>query len=253
MSATTRATASPVPAAAVIPATRVSAIGPALEAQISGIISANAPSQVGVALIDMADGIVHQYGVREKFVAASTGKVLAAAAYYHLAESGLLSLAAPMGGAAAEIQLRRMIQQSDNQSWSLILGAIGHQGIQDYAASIGITYDRTTNTLSAAETAQLLALLFSGRLLGDANTAQLLSYMQYTNYEWLIPAALPDGINVFHKYGLLGGNLHDAAILVQGTRAYVLVVYTLGQDPAGMPGGTGIIHQVTQTVAAALF
>lgn len=207
---------------------------------------------MGVALIDMADGIVHQYGVREKFVAASTGKVLAAAAYYHLAESGVVSLAAPMGGSTAEVQLRWMIQQSDNQSWSLILGAIGYQGIQDYAASIGIAYDRTSNTLTPAETAQILALLFSGRLLSAVNTARLLSYMQYTNYEWLIPAALPAGIDVFHKYGLLGGNLHDAAILVQGTRAYVLVVYTLGQDVAGM-AGAGIIHQVTQTVATALF
>ncbi|KRE53506.1 serine hydrolase [Arthrobacter sp. Soil736] len=226
---------------------------PVLEAQVSGIIRANAPSQVGVALIDMADGIVHEYGVREKFVAASTGKVLAAATYYHLAESGLVSLAAPMGGSTAEVHLRRMIQQSDNQSWGLILGAIGYQGIQDYAASIGITYDRVLNTLTAAETARILALLFGGRLLSGANTAQLLSYMQYTNYESLIPAAVPAGINVFHKYGLLDGNLHDAAILVQDTRAYVLVVYTLGHDAAGMPGGAGIIHQVTQAVAAKLF
>ena len=57
--------------------------------------------------------------------------------------------------------------------------------------------------------------------------------MQNTNFETLIPAAVPPGVGVFHKYGLLFGNLHDASILVQGDRAFVFVVYTLGRDYLG--------------------
>jgi beta-lactamase class A len=199
------------------------------------------------------DGVVHEYGDTTKFVAASTAKILAAAAYYHLVETGKASLATRMGSSTAGVQIRQMVQQSNNDSWALILRAVGHKGLTAYAASLGISYDRTVNLLSPAETAKTLSLLYSGQLLNPENTRQLLSYMQKTNYETLIPAAVPPGIEVFHKYGLLSGNLHDASILVQGGNAYVFVVYTLGQNGSDMPARTRIIHQLTQTVADGLF
>ncbi|WP_461190224.1 serine hydrolase [Arthrobacter sp. Z4-13] len=224
-----------------------------LEGQINGIIGANTQYQLGVALIDTADGAVYQYGVRDKFVAASTGKILAAAAYYHLAEIGELSLTAPLGQGTAEFQIQQMIKQSNNDSWALIVQAIGYQRIHDYAASIGIAYDRTYNTLSPAETARILALLYNGKLISGTHAAQLLSYMQHTNYETLIPAAVPPGITVFHKYGLLNGNLHDASILVQNGHAYVFVVYTLGAGLGDIPARTEVIHQLTHAVVSGLF
>ena len=227
------------------------AIGPALDAEINAVIAANSGYQVGVALIDVADGEVHEYGVKTKFVAASTGKILAAAAYYHLVETGKASLGTPMGASTAGQQIRQMVQQSNNDSWALILAAVGHKGLISYAASMGIPYDRTVNSLTPAEMATILSELYSGRLLNSANTAQLLSYMQQTNYESLIPAAAPAGVSVFHKYGLLNGNLHDASILVQGDRAYVFVVYTLGRD--GETARARVFQELTSAVAAGLF
>lgn len=227
--------------------------GATLDEQLNAIIAANSRYQVGVALVDMSDGVVRQYGVQEKFVAASTGKILAAAAYYHLAEAGVVSLAAPMDGHTAAFQIRQMIQQSNNTSWTLILKAVGYQGIHDYAASLEIPYDRTFNTLSPAETARILTLLYTGRLLSAAHTAELLSYMQNTNYETLIPAAVPPEVTVFHKYGLLNGNLHDASILVQGQRAYAFVVYSLGTGVAANPVQAMIIRQLTRAVVNQLF
>jgi beta-lactamase class A len=199
------------------------------------------------------DGVVHEYGDNTKFVAASTAKILAASAYYHLVETGKASLTTRMGSSTAAVQIRQMVQQSNNDSWALILRAVGHQGLTAYAASLGISYDRTVNLLTPAETATTLSLLYSGQLLNPENTAQLLSYMKQTNYETLIPAAVPAGIEVFHKYGLLSGNLHDASVLVQGDRAYVFVVYTLGKNGSDMPARTSIIHQLTQAVAEGLF
>ena len=228
-------------------------IGPALDAEINAVIQANSAYRVGVALIDMSDGEVHEYGAKTKFVAASTGKILAAEAYYHLVETGKASLTARMGASTAGQQIRQMVQQSNNDSWALILAAVGHKGLTDYAASLGIPYDRTVNGLTPAEMAKTLSELYSGRLLNAGNTAQLLSYMQNTNYEVLIPAAAPPGVNVFHKYGLLNGNLHDASILVQGERAFVFVVYTLGRDMSDMAARTRVIQQLTGTVAAGLF
>jgi beta-lactamase class A len=229
----------------------------ALDAKIQAIIDANSQYQIGVALVDVSSGAdpadVHEYGVREQFVAASTAKVLAAAAYYHLVETGAASLDDPLGDYTAGFQLREMIQQSDNDSWSLIMDAEGHEELTEYAASLGVTYDPETNTLTPAEMASILSGVYSGTLLNAEDTAQLLSYMQDTNYETLIPAAVPDGITVFHKYGLLDDELHDAGILTKDGAAYALVIYTKGQSLSDVPERTEVIHQLTQAVTGALF
>ncbi|SKB53385.1 Beta-lactamase class A [Arthrobacter sp. 49Tsu3.1M3] len=229
----------------------------ALDARIKAILDANSQYEIGVALVDLSQAPgaadVHEYGVREEFVAASTAKVLAAAAYYHLVETGAASIDDPLGSYTAGFQLREMIQQSDNDSWSLIMDAVGHEQLTEYAASLGVSYDPATNTLTPAEMATILAGVYSGTLLTAGHTAQLLSYMQDTNYETLIPAAVPEGITVFHKYGLLDDELHDAAVLAQGNTAYALVIYTRGQDLSDVPERTEVIHELTQAVAGALF
>jgi len=257
-SAATTAEAGASPSASLnqaVPAS--SAVDAALDARIQAILAANSQYQIGVALVGLSQGAgtadVHEYGVREKFVAASTAKVLAAAAYYHLVETGAASLDDPLGSYTAGFQLREMIQQSDNDSWSLIMDAVGHEELTEYAASLGVNYDPETNTLTPAEMATIVSRLYSGTLLNADHTAELLSYMQDTNYETLIPAAVPDGITVFHKYGLLGGELHDAGILARDGTAYALVIYTKGQDLSDVPERTEVIHQLTQAVADALF
>ena len=241
------------PAEAPAAVAAVPAIGPELDAQISSIIQANSAYALGVSLIDLSDGVVHGYGVQEKFVAASTAKILAASAYYHLVETGRASLTTPLGASTAGAQIRQMVQQSNNDSWALILRAVGQRGITDYAASIGITYDRTVNLLTPTEMARTLQLLYTGQLLNPAHTAQLLSYMQNTNFETLIPPAVPPGVGVYHKYGLLFGNLHDASVLVKDGRAFAFVVYTRGKNYSDMGPRTQIIQQLTRTVTAALF
>jgi len=230
----------------------------ALDSKINAILKANSQYQIGVALMNVSTGAgsakdVHEYGVRDAFVAASTAKVLAAAAYYHLVETGAATLDDPLGAYTSGFQLREMIQQSDNDSWSLIMNAVGHAELTDYAASIGVDYDPEANTLTPAQMATILDGVYSGTLLNAEDTAQLLSYMQDTNYETLIPAAVPEGITVFHKYGLLGPELHDVGILAQDGTAYALVIYTKGEGLSDDPERTEVIHQITQTVAGALF
>lgn len=245
--------------AALPAATPAAATGhPALDAQIDAIIHGHPEYQIGVALLDLSDGAtasqeVNGYGVEEAFVAASTAKVLAAGAYYHLVETGQASLDNPLGAYPAESQLQAMIQQSNNDSWSLIMDAVGHAELTDYAAALGVDYAPTSNTLTAADMARILGALYSGTLLEPGNTAQLLAYMQDTNYETLIPAAVPATITVFHKYGLLGRELHDAAILAHGGRACALVIYTKGDDLSSVPERTEIIRQVTRAVTEAVF
>lgn len=260
--ATASDTQTVAPAATLPPATPAGgAIDAELDAEINAIIDANPEYQFGVALLDLSDGAdaagssqeVHEYGVEEAFVAASTAKVLAAEAYYHLVETGEASLDDPVGSYSAEFQLQAMMQQSDNDAWSLIMDAVGYAELTDYAASMGADYAPTSNTLTPAEMARILGGLYNETLLEPGNTSQLLGYMQDTNYETLIPAAVPAGITVFHKYGLLGGELHDAGILAKDGRAFALVIYTKGDDLSSVPERTEVIHQVTAAVADALF
>jgi beta-lactamase class A len=239
--------------AARAPAALATDVTPALEADINSIIKANGEYQIGVALIDLADGSSHQYGVQEPFEAASTAKVLAAAAYYHLVEAGAVSLDDPLGDYTSGFQIKEMVQDSDNDSWSLIMDSVGLSELQAYASSIGVDYDPEINTLTPMDMAGILAGLYTGKLLNQQDTAQLLSYMQNTNYETLIPAAVPAGISVFHKYGLLDDELHDASILGNGENAYAFVVYTKGQDESDIPARTGVFHQLTQAVVNTLF
>lgn len=247
--------AAPVVAApaAAAPAARATGVTSALDSEINAIIDASSQYQIGVTLIDLSDGSSHQYGVQEPFEAASTAKVLAAAAYYHLVETGAVSLDDPLGGYTAGFQIKEMIQDSDNDSWSLIMDAVGYSELQSYAASIGVSYDPMNNTLTPSEMASIAAGLYTGKLLNQQDTAQLLSYMKNTNYEVLIPAAVPARITVFHKYGLLDDELHDASILANGTNSYAFVVYTKGQGESDIPARTNIFHQLTQAVVNGLF
>ena len=147
-----------------------------------------------------------------------------------------------------------MVQQSNNDSWALILAAVGHKGLTDYAASMGIPYDRTVNALTPAEMATdpVRALQRPAAQRRDTPPSCCPTCRTPTT-RLLIPAAVPAGVDVFHKYGLLFGNLHDASILVKGDRAFVFVVYTLGQDMSDMAARTRVIHQLTGTVTAGLF
>jgi beta-lactamase class A len=205
------------------------------------VLAQNSDYQVGVAVMDLNSGSLRQYGVEVPFEAASTAKVLTAVAYYEMVEAGDASLDDPMGSYTAGFQLQEMIQDSDNDSWALLVNA-------DDTSAMGVSYDVDGNTLTPADMAHVLAELYDGKLLDQEHTQQLLSYMQNTNDEDLIPAALPVGVTVFHKYGLLGGELHDAAILTTATRGVVLVIYTKGNDPTDIPQQTELIHTITAAV-----
>lgn len=201
------------------------------EEGIEGILSRVSGYRVGVAVADTAGGAVRTFGDGAAFTAASTAKLITAAAYFQRVESGEASLDEMLGEYTAAFQLKAMIGDSNNDSWLLLMDRLGYRRLIQYAASIGVSYDPQDNLLTPAEMALVLTKLYSGELLNPGNTAELLGYMTDTNNEELIPAAaLGPGSTVYHKYGQLGGALHDAALLERGGTAYALVIFTEGAD-----------------------
>lgn len=207
---------------------------------IKQLIASDTTDRVGVAIENINTGEVTTYGDTAPFEAASTEKVLSAIVYYHLVEKGVVSLEDTLGDYSADYQIKEMINISDNDSWNLVNEAVGgNDELAAYAKLIGVNYNADDNTISPNDMATLLGKLYSGKLLNAEHTQELLSYMQNTNDESMIPSVMPSNVTVYHKYGDLtnfddNGNsvLHDAAIVVNGQQAYALVVYTSGGGAA---------------------
>lgn len=241
----------PVPAAA--PTEPVADAPDSLQDRIDSFLADKADYRIGVALADVSGDAALSFGDQEAFNAASTAKIFTAAAFYHLVEKGEARLDDPLGDYDAAFQLEAMVNQSNNDSWLLLMNAVGYPELIDYAASIGVTYDPEENLLTPAAMASVLKQLYAGELLNAENTAELLSYMQETNNEDLIPAGSQAGVEVFHKYGEFNGQLHDAAVLNYRGSSFALVIYTENAEGMEASGQADAIRELTGLVEEALF
>lgn len=243
--------AGPVPA--TVPEAPVAVAPASLEDRIQSVLDENDDYRIGIALADVSGDAARTFGNQDAFSAASTAKIITAAAYYHLVEAGGAALDEPLGDYDAAFQLESMVNRSNNDSWLLLMDAVGYPQLADYAASIGVAYDPEENLLTPADMALVLKQLYAGDLLNPDHTAQLLGYMQETNNEELIPAGSQTGVEVFHKYGEFAGELHDAAVLSYRSSSFVLVIYT--ENPGGTeePGQADLIRELTGVVEQSLF
>jgi beta-lactamase class A len=241
----------PVPAA--LPEAPVAVAPDSLQESIQSVLDENPDYRIGLAMADISGDAALTFGDQEAFTAASTAKIITAAAFYHLVENGEASLDDPLGDYDAAFQLEAMVNQSNNDSWLLLMDAVGYPQLTEYAASIGVAYDPEENLLTPAEMALVLKQLYAGDLLNPENTAQLLGYMQDTNNEELIPAGSQAGVEVFHKFGEIGGELHDAAVLAYRGSTFVLVIYTENADGTEDAGQAEVIRELTGVVEKTLF
>jgi beta-lactamase class A len=241
------------PTQPAVPGAPVAAAPATLQDSVDNILSEADEYRIGLALADVSGGAERTFGDQDTFTAASTAKILTAAAYYHLVENGQASLDEPMGDYDAAFQLKAMVNDSNNDSWLLLMDAVGYPQLIAYADSIGVTYDPEQNLLTAADMALILKKLYAGELLDGDHTQQLLSYMQDTNNEDLIPAGSRSGVDVHHKYGEVSGELHDAALLSYRGSTFALVIYTENREGVADDGQAQVIRDLTRAVEDALF
>ncbi len=250
------ASSTPKPAKKVTAEPIASNIWNDLNQQVTAIINENPKLDISVAITDVVTNTKANYGIQDNFAGASTTKVLTAVTFLHEAEQGRQSLTKQFGGMTAKQHIKLMINQSNNESWNILNTQVTYKKIEEYARSIGVSsYSAKGNVITASDEALVLQKLYNGDLLTDANKKLLLSYMQDTNNEAMIPKAIPEGATIYHKYGQLEDRLHDAAIVEYKERPVVLVIYTKGgaADGSNYSARTQLIQKISSTVFATIY
>ena len=187
-----------------------------------------------------------------QFVGASTTKVLTAITIMKMIENKKLSYNTPAvkNGPTIGWEIQQMINRSNNTSWNVLNIIAGWNAIISTANSLGMTgYNCNGNILTPKDDAVMLKALYSGQALNVSDTKILLSYMQNTNDESLIPAALPKDAIVYHKYGWLDGEgihnvLNDTAIVIYRNQKIILSIYTDSLNSPSYSSQVNAIHDL---------
>jgi len=239
-----------VSASSITPLVLTAAQKTQMSSQINSVIQAHPDMDIGVAIQDLNDRQVYNYGLSQPFIAASVGKLITASLFLHEVEQGKQSLNQQLSYGSASYELQQMIEQSDNTAWNDLNTLLTHATLQSYATQIGLSnYDPDQNTLTANDIAVLLGKLYKGELLNADDTSLLMSYMHDANYDSYIPASIPAGVKVYHKAGWLSDRVHDSAIIDNGKHPYVLVIFTKEDDGSDYNATEG--HQIFAAITTA--
>lgn len=218
-----------------------------VQQSLEAVVAQYTDLHIGVELSNLTTGQMVGVNAGDIFTAASTTKVLVAAAYLHQVELGTASFDTDIGGYSASDMLQQMINQSNNYAWEAFINYLGTDNLRQYALDHELaSYNPVSNMFSASDDVELLTQLGNGTLLNPSNTERLLGYMTDTNEEGLIPAALPGGTTVAHKYGILEGKLHDGALVTVNGNRYVLAIYTENDGTELYDRQTEAIHALTK-------
>lgn len=225
-----------------------------LQEDLSSILSQFPDFTVSVEVRDIDRGVLAAIHTDKTYPAASTAKLITAAYALTQIQQGAHSFDESLGLYTYRDQLESLINRSNNDSWDLFNTSFGLSKQQKFAESLGLpTYDVYENTATVSDIAQLLELLARGELLDQDHTLDLYSWMQRTLEERFIPSAIPSALTVYHKHGIFEDNVHDAAIITNGSRYIVLVIYTQQKGSWDYEVRIPIFHALTKTVVETLF
>ncbi|MBM3282641.1 serine hydrolase [Candidatus Gottesmanbacteria bacterium] len=192
-----------------------------------------------------------EYGVNGQtiFTAASLNKLPILAALYYLAGKNQVDLEKIIVPQPSDIQdygtgsirydppgtpysiktlARLMMEKSDNTA-AYILGSliIGPDKIQALTDSWELTQtDIADNKTSAKDMATLVIMMYKGEITNPALTAEMLGFMDKSDFDDRIPKGIPAGIKVYHKIGDEVGKIHDVGIIDLPNKPYYLGILT---------------------------
>lgn len=218
-----------------------------VEARWQTVLDQYPDVKVSLELRDVNSDLVASHDSQTAYRAASTAKLIVATYFLHQVEQGKYTLTQPMSGYTTGFHLQQMINQSNNNSWAAFMAMMGRANEEQFAHDMGWTsFVIATNYLAPTDLADLLQRLKKGELLNAEHTQLLLGYMQNTINERLIPPGLPEGAVVYHKYGQLEDDYHDASIITWKGHDYVLVIMSNGNGVAQYTRREAMFHALVE-------
>ncbi|MFZ1627155.1 MAG: serine hydrolase [Candidatus Moraniibacteriota bacterium] len=217
--------------------------------------------EVAVYYRDLNNGPTFGVDEQGEFFPASLLKVPVMMAYYHLAEQdpsvlgvkiaygqprdfGITPTIMPreslVPGESYTVDdlIRRMIIFSDNQALALLSERLPLTVLQDLFAMLGVGSDVLINAdskLTVKEYAGFFRILFNSSYLSRESSEKALALLSSTDYNDALPAGIPKGVVVSHKFGEAGTanverQLHDCGIVYFPDHPYLACVMTRGQN-----------------------
>jgi beta-lactamase class A len=228
-------------------------------------LTAASPHHVGIVIQDLESGERCDINSNEEFRSASLYKLVVLANAYQQIEDGTFSLdeyilieprhyiddspefqnLETISRNSAE-SVRRMIQISANSDSLALRERLGVSTVDSMPPSIGMESTRlgTEFITTPDDITTYFEQLYKDELVSPEASAAMLQLLLGQKINDLIPSALPAGIPVAHKTGLLPSNLNDAGIVYAAGGDYVLTI--LVSHSSSISNVTTLIHQITR-------
>lgn len=119
------------------------------------------------------------------------------------------------------------LKESDNTAAHVITLKIGEENVQKLVNIWGMNQtNMVENQTSVTDMNILLEKIYRGEIAGEANTKELLSFMNKTDFEDRITKNLPNTTTSYHKSGDEEGYVHDVGIIKTPKGTYYLGIMT---------------------------
>lgn len=134
--------------------------------------------------------------------------------------------------------IERMIKYSDNQAVYLLVQNLPQEKVVKLFGAIGVGADVVIDgnaKITVKEYASFFRILFNSSYLSRENSEKALLLLASTDYNDALPAGVPQGVQVAHKFGEAGTEsverqLHDCGIVYFPDHPYLACIMTRGKE-----------------------
>jgi len=212
-----------------------------LENQIKELIGKQKGSW-SVYFVDYSQN--QRFGINEQVIhrAASVNKLYVLASLYYLAGKNEIDLDETITLQKKDIQdygtgvirydppgtvyslktlARLLTEKSDNTAEFILRAKIGEDKMQTLVNQFGMKQTSIKdNKTSLADVALLFEKMKNGEITSKAYTAEMIDFLDKSDFEDRLPALLPKDVRVYHKIGNEVGNIHDVGLFVKDDMVY---------------------------------
>lgn len=153
-----------------------------------------------------------------------------------------LEVLVPGTAYTVEELIQHMIQYSDNQAAYLLAQRLPQEKMIDFFKIVGVGDDVIKDgraKLTVKEYASFFRILFNSSYLSQESSEKALALLDATEYNDALPAGVPQGVTVSHKFGEAGidtteRQLHDCGIVYFTSHPYLACIMTRGKEFDGL-------------------